>query len=111
MVSSVVPHNLKRLRRLPLHLAIAWSGAGLSVLLLLLVHLLGWIRKWESSIPGAVAVWLTFLLFCLYLFYGRVSPHSSLALKIAILSGFLFGLVDTVRSCRRGTRPSPRLHW
>ena len=82
-------------------LALAWTATGLGLTALLLVHFLGWWRHWGSGSVGGVAVWITFLLFCVYLAYGRLSPESALALKAAILSGFLFGAWDIVQSFRR----------
>ena len=96
------PDPVNPYRRLPSRLAVAWTGACLPVVILIGVHVAGWRRKWESSIPGAVAAWLTFLLFCCYLFYGRTSPETSMALKAAMLAGFGFGAWDAIHSCRRG---------
>jgi outer membrane protein assembly factor BamB len=98
------PDPVNPYRRLPLHRALAWCGAGLGFLVLSLIHLIAWLRRWETSVAGAAAVWLTFLLFCFYLALGRVSPASSLALKMAILAGFVFSFWDAAKSFRRGLR-------
>jgi outer membrane protein assembly factor BamB len=99
---SIDPDPADPYRRLTWHLAIAWGGVGILTAALILVHIYAGFRRWESGIPGAIGVWLTFLLFCCYLFYGRVSPASSLALKAAILTGFLLGAFDAMRSFRQG---------
>jgi outer membrane protein assembly factor BamB len=95
------PDPIHPYRKLPLHLAVAWSAAGVGFGLMLLGHVLAWVRRWEASVPGAMAAWLTFLLFCACLFYGHVSPDSSLALRIAVFTGFVFGMVDAILSYRR----------
>jgi outer membrane protein assembly factor BamB len=89
---------------LPRHLVTAWGGAGIALIILVLVHTLPWTRKWGPNALGTTAVWLTFLLFGFYLFYGRVSPASSIALRTTMLIGFISGVLDTVKSFRRGQR-------
>lgn len=95
------PDPVDPYRKLPLYRAMAWGGAGLAFGLLLLVHILGWVRRWQWSVSGTMAGWLTFLLFCGYLFLGRISPASSLALKISILTGFVLGILDAAGCYRR----------
>jgi outer membrane protein assembly factor BamB len=90
------PNPVDPYARLPLYRAVAWSLAGLAFGLLILVHLLGWIRRWPWSVSGAMTGWVTFLLFCGYLFFGRVSPLTSITLEISILTGFAFGMLDAV---------------
>ena len=89
---------------LPIELAAAWSGAGIPVLVLLLAHTRSRTRRWGSNALGSLAAWLTFLLVCLYPFLGRVSPGSSMALRIAMAAGFACGLGNAVISFRRGQR-------
>ena len=97
----VDPEPVDPYRGLARRLFLAWTATGVGLAAFLLVHSLGWWRRWNSSSVGGAAVWITFLVFCGYLAYGRVSPESSLALKGVILSGFLFGLWDTIQSFRR----------
>jgi hypothetical protein len=98
------PEPVEPYVNLPIELAAAWSGAGIPVLVLLLAHKRPRTGRWESNALGSLAAWLTFLLVCLYPFLGRVSPGSSLALRIAIAAGFACGLGNAVISFRRGQR-------
>jgi outer membrane protein assembly factor BamB len=89
---------------LPRQLAAAWIAAGIPVLILLLMHALPRTRRWGSNALGSIAAWLAFLLVCLYPFLGRVSPDSSMALRIAIAAGFACGFGNAAVSFARGQK-------
>lgn len=86
-------------QQLPRLLGIAWSGAIVPFALLIFLHLHPRSRNLNLGLISALLVILTF--FC-FMFYGRVSPGSSIALRITTVGGVALGISDVVRSVRRG---------
>lgn len=97
------PEPVDPFRRLPYYVAAAWSGAAIPLVILFALHVAPRTRQWGSGTLGLSAAWLTFLLYCGYVFFGRISPGSSLALKIsiAIALALLFGHTLYAYQCGR----------
>jgi outer membrane protein assembly factor BamB len=85
--------------KLPILLAVAWGGAIVPLLALVFFHVHRRTRQWNL---GLISVMLVILAFACFMSFGRVSPGSSIALRVAILAGLILGILDTVRCFRRG---------
>jgi hypothetical protein len=95
--SPIDPYHDLRLK-----LAAAWAGAALPFAILVLLHVLPRTRRLDSGILGSIAAWITFLVLCCFLFFGRVSATSSIALIVSLVTGLVLGLINAGRSYNRG---------
>jgi outer membrane protein assembly factor BamB len=71
--------------KLPLYLAIAWSAAIVPLILLSCMHISRRIRRLDPVAFALVSAVLTFILTFSFLFYGRVSFGSSIALRLSFI--------------------------
>jgi hypothetical protein len=71
--------------KLPLYLAIAWSATTVPLILLSCMHISRRIRHLDPVAFALVSVVLTFILTFSFMFYGRVSFSSSIALRLSII--------------------------
>jgi outer membrane protein assembly factor BamB len=93
------PEPTDPFKKLPLLFAAAWGGAVLVLLAVAFLHAHPRIRQRNL---GLLSVLLVLLAFLCFMSYGRVSPGSSTALRVAILAGLVSGTLDTARCFRRG---------
>jgi len=84
---------------LPGFLAITWGGAVVPLLVLIFLHMHRRTRTWTLAPLSAL---LTVVPFACFMQFGRVSPGSSVMLRIAILGGVVFGIADAIKCFRIG---------
>lgn len=82
-------------------IAIAWAAAAVPFAFLVALHLLPRTRRMEPAILGSIAAWTTFLVLCGFLFFGRVSGPSSVALIVTLVTGMALGALNAVRCYHR----------
>ncbi|HEX5218284.1 MAG TPA: hypothetical protein VFZ59_01855 [Verrucomicrobiae bacterium] len=87
--------------RLPYLLALSWAGALVPLLMLAFLRWHHQTRNWNLGGISAVLLALTFVCF---MAYGRVSPGSSVALRIAMVAAIVFGCIGAVKHIRQGQR-------
>jgi outer membrane protein assembly factor BamB len=99
------PAPINPFQRLPFYLLIAWTGALLPFASLIAWRLNKPMRSWSSKNPGAIPAAMAVLSTAVLFVFGRVSPGSSIALRLALLACLVFGFADAIRSYRNGQRP------
>ena len=98
------PAPIEPFGRLPLYLSVAWAGALLPFTLLILSRTKNRIRDWTSRNPGDLPAILAILSALMFFSFGRVSPGSSIALRLAIFACLMLGFVDAISTYRNGKR-------
>ena len=92
------PEPINPFQDLPRLLAVAWGGAVIPLLAIVLLHIHHQTHQWNLAF---LSLLLGFTLFFCFMQFGRVSPGSSVMLRIAILTSLIFGGMDTVKCFRR----------
>jgi outer membrane protein assembly factor BamB len=95
------PEPIVPYRNVSAYLAAAWCGGAFPLAILILLHIAPGTRRWEPSSLGSIAVWLTFIAFGCYVYFGQVSEASSLTLKTTLTTGFIAGAWNVVQCFRR----------
>ncbi len=95
------PSPVDPFKRLPFYLTIAWTGAGMVVFGLLLSQLFMRVRRWHPHYRGLISLGAAVFAVIWLAYYGRVSPGSSIALRVAIATGLIVGFVDCVGAYRK----------
>jgi hypothetical protein len=98
------PNPTNPFRKLPLYLAFAWGGSGFPILLVVVLHIKWRMRQIAPVLLGAAAISLTGLAQICFFEFGRVSPGSSIALRLTILMGLLYVLWQAIKCYRLGKR-------
>jgi outer membrane protein assembly factor BamB len=93
------PEPANPFKKLPLLLAVAWGGAAIPLLLLVFLHVHPRSRRGNLS---PYSVLLLILAFVCFMSFGRVSPGSSIALRVAMVAGLVSVALDAVGCFRRG---------
>jgi hypothetical protein len=93
------PEPTNPFEKLPLLLAVTWGSAAIPILALVFLRLHPRTGEWNL---GMVSLMLVVLMFGCFMHFGRVSPGSSIALRIATLGVVTFGTVDAVKDIRTG---------
>lgn len=87
--------------KLPLYLAIAWSGAILPLILLSCILISPRIRRLDPRALALVSVVLTFVSISCFLSYGWVSLISSIAIRLSIIVAAIIGLTYCIEAYRK----------
>jgi len=84
--------------RLPLYLSIAWGGAGLPLALMASLLACRRTRRSDARLLALVSAVLAGASTGCFMFYGRVSVASSVALRFTIVAGIAVGLFECARA-------------
>ena len=93
------PEPTNPFEKLPLLLSVTWGGAIAPLIALAFLRLHPRTRQWNL---GLISVLVLALVFGCFMSYGRVSPGSSIALRIAMLAVLVMGVADAVKYIRSG---------